>query len=558
MRNSAITRRKALWFSVVSTSALLMSNPTQALQIPFNENSEFSGKLDITVGYATAIRAEDRQPDPNALGKNELVEFRVPDKGDQFSNVYSAAIDFNLDWRNYGFVSSAAYQYDTEIMDGDAINPLSTSLIGGSGVGSVGEWSDTAKDYAGNTFDLLNAYFYGSFDVGENPLEVRVGKQVINWGEGLFFVDGVSAQTPLNINKLTTPGTELKQAFVGTNAIYGQLGVGEAGSISAYYQAEWKRSEMPIAGTQYGVDPLYRGNSELIAGSAAALGFPADVSYADKELKPDDSGQWGISYRDVFADDYELGLYYSRYHEKLAFFQSTVDTAAVIATGGAACSFTSLFCAKHYWPEDIDMFGVSLATTIGDLAVSGEIAYRPDRPLVNLNDGIGAFGAAPGALGKSEHDTINLTVNALWIGGAGWFGIDNQQVLTQFGVDHISGDTSNVTVHQTVSRNGDSHALASTQTADSTAYGVAAEWTGTWTNVMPATDLSLAIFLQHDIEGYSHFYGNFAEGRTQLSTTLTANLGNEWEASVGYTRFDQDESDYEDLDSYQLSVNYKF
>jgi len=204
------------------------------------------------------------------------------------------------------------------------------------------------------------------------------------------------------------------------------------------------------------------------------------------------------------------------------------------------------------------MFGASLATTIGGIAIAGEIAYRPDRPLMNLNSGIGAFGAAPGSLGVSKHDTLNLTVNTLWVGGKGFFGIDSQQVLTQFGIDYLSGNARNVTVHQSVTRDGSNNLIGSTQSADNISYGVAGQWTGTWFSVLPAVDLSLTVFLQHDIEGYSHFYGNFAEGRTQLSTTLKANFSNEWEASLGYNRFDQEESDYEDLDSYQFSINYKF
>ena len=33
------------------------------------------------------------------------------------------------------------------------------------------------------------------------------------------------------------------------------------------------------------------------------------------------------------------------------------------------------------YPEDIDMYGISFNTTVGDLSVSGEVAYRPEMPL---------------------------------------------------------------------------------------------------------------------------------------------------------------------------------
>lgn len=563
MKKYVMPRRKSL-LSLSIASASLLTTPTFALELPINDDSEFSGNLDITVGYATAIRAEDRQSDPNFLGRNELSELRTPDKGDQFSDVYSASFDLDIDWKNYGLVVSGTYQYDSEIADEDGIDPLSTGLITQTASnGRAGAWSNAAEVHAGKNFSLLDSYLYGALSLGGNPLDLRLGKQVINWGEGLFFLDGVSTQTPLNISKLTTPGTEFKQAFVGVNSIYGQLAVGNTGELSAYYQTEWRRSELPIAGTQFGVDPLYRGSSEPIDGSLVALGFDAlgatsDLSYADSERKPDDDGQWGIAYRDVIASDYEYGLYYTRYHEKLAFFESNFDATAFTNSGGNACSLTSLFCANQFWPEDIDMFGISLATTVGQIALAGEIAYRPDRPLVDLNAGIGAFGAANGSLGVSERDTLNFTINALWVGGQTFLGIDSQQILTQFGIDQISGNTSNITVHQSVTRDSNDRTVETNETADSTAYGVAAQWTGTWFSVIPGTDLSLVLFLQHDIEGYSHFYGNFAEGRTQFTSTLKTNIGNEWEITLGYTRFDQDESDYEDLDSFQFSANYKF
>ncbi|RDE24670.1 DUF1302 family protein [Motiliproteus coralliicola] len=549
--------RHPLAVAVASASvSLLTSGQAQAIDLNFDPESDWSGQLDVTLGYATSFRAQDRDPDIVGLGQNDLSELRVPDKGDRISQVFSAAFELGLDWRNYGLNASAVYQHDTEIMSGDSIDPLSTTTFGGVGGGS-NDWSDAAEDHAGNTLDLLDAYVYGSFELADNPLEVRVGKQVINWGEGLFFLDGIGVQVPLNVNKLTTPGSELKHAYIGNNAFYAQLGVGDESSIEAYIQTEWNRAEMPPQGTFYGVDPLYRGGSEKIQGSGAALGLPGDVSYRDGDDEASDSGQWGVSGRTVLGDT-EVGLYYSRYHETFAFAESTFDATAFGASGGAVCSFTSALCARHIWPEDLDMLGASFATTLAGIAVAGEIAFRPDRPLMNLNAGVGAFGAAAGSQSIEEHDTLSASVNAIWLGRGGFAGIDSQQVIAQFGVDHIGGDTSNLTPHNSVSRDKNNHNLATTKTADSTAYGVAVQWEGTWQAVRPATDLTLSVFVQHDINGISHFYGNFAEGRTQVATTLTADIGSEWEASLGYIYVDHEESDYEDLDSINFSVNYKF
>ena len=165
---------------------LLVPSQAPAFQLEFSDDSEWSGSLDMTLGYAASIRAQDADaaaidPANNLLGTgatpNYLSDARVPDSGDLISNVFKVNAELSLDWRNYGLVTSFAYQYDTEIMRQDTVD-----LAGNSA-----PWSEGAEDYAGNAFDVLDAYVYGSFDIGENPLEVRAGKQVINWGEGLVL-----------------------------------------------------------------------------------------------------------------------------------------------------------------------------------------------------------------------------------------------------------------------------------------------------------------------------------------------------------------------------------
>lgn len=487
---------------------LMVAANVHAVQLDFGEDSELSGNLDMTLGYAASIRAEDANQADWATAPNFLSDARVPDSGDLISNVFKGSAELGLDWRNYGFVGSASYQYDTEIMDDDSIDFS----------GNSAPWSEAAKDYAGSSLDVLDAYVYGTFDVGENPLEVRVGKQVINWGEGLFFLDGVSTQVPLNINKLVTPGSELKEAYIGVNSIYAQMGIGDSSSIEAYVQTDWERAEFPPQGTFYGDDALFRGGDEAgIRGS---------------DIEADDSGQWGISGRTMVGDDTELGLYYSRYHETFPF--------VVGSTEGA-------FGVQQIWPEDLDMIGASIATTLGNWSVNGEVAYRPDRPLATSPFGVLGL---PGVKNIEEHDTVSASVHGIWLGGPLGLGIDSQIALVQFGVDYIDGDLSNLAANGSITK----EALS----PDDLAYGVAAEWTGTWQAVRPGVDLSLAVFLQYDINGNSHFWGNFAEDRLLGSTTLTAAIGNEWEASAGYSWVSQDNSHYDTQDVFNMSVNYKF
>lgn len=507
---------------------LAFAAPLQAMQFDFGNDNQVTGNLDITLGYAASVRTSDAKPEAlnpanNLLGTgiipNYLSDARVPEAGDLISNVFKATAELGLSWENYGFVGSGTYQYDTEIMHDDSVD-----LVGNSA-----PWTDAAEDYAGNYFELMDAYVYGSFNVADNPLDVRAGKQVINWGEGMFFIDGVSTQVPLNYNKLVTPGAELKEAYIGVNSIFAQLGLGYSASIAAYVQTDWERAEYGPRGTYYGDDFFFRGGTEI----EPFLGVPI----RDRDDTPDDTGQWGIASRVFVTDNTEMGLYYSRYHETVPFIKFTVP--------GSPDDLGSATGFQQTWPEDLDMFGVSLASTLGSWSVNGEVAYRPDRPLFTKMTTFDSQGR-----NIEKHDTVSASVHGIWLGSRAPLGIDSQQVLVQFGADYIEGDLENLRAQNYVTEE-----LVS---PDDLALGVAAEWSGTWYAVYPGTDLTLGLFLQHDLHGNSHFWGNFAEDRTQGSVSLAANIGNAWQAKLGVNWIDQSNSNYETLDNASFSVNYKF
>ena len=525
---------------------LAAAAPAQAFNFDLGE--EVSGSLDITLGYANEFRTEDSQAEDmtpdlatgSNRGANYLSEARTPNAGDMTSQVFSATFELGLDWRNFGLVSSVAAKYDTEIMD----RQMDRGLLAGTGV----QWSESSRKYAGNPVDLLDAYVWGSFEVGENPLEVRIGKQVVNWGEGLFFLGGISTQVALNINKLVTPGAELKEAYIGNRGIFAQLGIGDASSVEAYAFDDFNRAEFPTQGTFYGSDLFFRGGAEaqgvdnvglaVYGLDGATLGTPVGIRGTDIPAK--DSGQWGVNFKTTIGDT-EYGIYYSRYHSVFPFVK--LDPA------GAA----SFYGLSQFYPEDLDMYGFSWSTTLGTWSFAGEIAYRPDDAL------FGNLGTAFTSTGNLfRNDTIHASANGIWLGGPTIAGIDAQYAIYQIGVDHISGDRSQLAPQNTITRDDKQTALSATVTPDKTAIGAAVNWGGTWQAIRPGTDLTLDLFVQQGLKGNSHFWGNFAENQTLYAASLIANIGNAWEASMVYSGMAQKTSDYEDGDTVSFAVNYKF
>lgn len=628
--------RKPLVTSLLA--AMLISSSLQAVELDFGEESELSGAINFTLGYAGSVRATDADktsafktlalvgeqlfyPLPNIAS-----DAAAPDAGDMISNIGKATAEFSLDWRNYGFVGSVTYQYDNEIMDKNNgqvayINAYRDYLAAASPIvgiedafapnpsaglfGMGDQWSQSAEHHQGNAFDVLDAYVYGQFDIGDNPLEVRLGKQVINWGEGLFFLDGASQQVPLNISKLVTPGSELKEAYIGVESLYFSLGLGESSSLEAYYHLKYRRYEWPVHGSFYGDDILFRGSHETWNSAAnASSAFPAP-GLRGSDVNPSDDGQFGVAFRTMLGD-VEVGLYYTRYHdgtpvlsfsnnssEAAQFTQSLIHDAMInkatapgtdligdfvvaalsdtlTTEGDDLAAQSALFSAgvgastgdgmvvHQKWIEDLDMLGASFATSLGNWSVAGEIAYRPDRPVYTNFYGhngqcVEACLYISNGNAYEEHDSTHASVNGIWLGGALPGGITSQILLVQVGADMLDGDLTNVMGHASIHRQS-----AGSTYADSLAYGVSAEWTGTWQGIMQGTDLSLDIFMQKDLKGNSHAFGNFAEGRLLGAVTVIANIGYEWEASLGYQWTDQKDSYYDTQDAYNFSVNYKF
>ena len=109
-----------------------------------------------------------------------------------------------------------------------------------------------------------------------------------------------------------------------------------------------------------------------------------------------------------------------------------------------------------------------------------------------------------------EHDTVTASVHGLWLGGPLVLGIDSQFVAVQLGMDYVDGDRSRLAPQGDITNDPDAM-------VDATAWGVAAEWDGTWQAVVPNLDITLLLFAQYDFSGNSHNWGNFAEDRLLTS-----------------------------------------
>ena len=73
--------------------------------------------------------------------------------------------------------------------------------------------NDEAQKVVGSGAELLDAYVYTNETIGGMPTTFRLGRQVLSWGESTFIPNGVNSINPIDVAKLRTPGSELKEAL---------------------------------------------------------------------------------------------------------------------------------------------------------------------------------------------------------------------------------------------------------------------------------------------------------------------------------------------------------
>ncbi|MDR3499074.1 MAG: DUF1302 domain-containing protein [Parvibaculum sp.] len=435
-------------------AAVTMSSPALAEEYNFGE---LNLTLDNTASASASIRTSKQSCDhispynggcKMANGTSWDVNSDDGDINVQRGELISAPLkiisELGGKWQNYGFFVRAKAFWD----------PVAYDL--GKGSGNYGPVAapnaqrrplqdafrgDDAYNRELRQMKLLDAFAYGDFNVfNDLPLNVRVGRQAINWGESLFIPGGISSFLPLDVAAFTKPGTELKEIFLPQNTLYGSLGLPANFTFEAMYIMEWDKSPLPPCGT------FFSPSDALSDGCAYALSSGEEYTNPDgsprntpltplfvprmASINAREQGQWGAAlryYAGWLNDGTDLGTYFVNFHDKLPIGTFTADnsyvasSALALATGGdmtsPLCSVALPFsddagnpvraCAGAFgvdakgkrllaeYPEDIHMIGTSFNTTIADFmngtALSGELAYFPNMPFqVDTTELLGA------------------------------------------------------------------------------------------------------------------------------------------------------------------------
>jgi hypothetical protein len=358
MNKKSIPVRSALNLAVLT----LIGSAAQAFTF---ETEYVRGSFDSTLSIGTGIRLGDPDCDlvisgasgsgapagclapSSALGDQGNLNYA---KGDRFTTYLKGSHELLLKLpQDITFLGRVNWVRDFSSTD-------TTGVISATTPSSLtdGLADDARKDLRFKA-RLLDLWASKSFQVGEQEARVRVGNQVISWGESLFLPGGINGTNAMDIMRLSQPGTQLKEVFLPAPIVSVASGLGSGLNVEAYVQTHWNANYLPPTGSYWSV--------------ANGLGKGHDA-YGLAEVKAKNGGQWGAALRwQPDGTQLNLGAYAMNYHDKAPNFSINAGGPGVIG---------------WRYAENRRLFGLSANLPVGDWAIGTELSYRP-KDAVALN-----------------------------------------------------------------------------------------------------------------------------------------------------------------------------
>ena len=519
----------------------------------FELGPTLSGQYTLTLGYAAAVRTE-RAADALANGPIDpatgLPTTVNSDDGDRnfkrgalVNNRVSALGELFLNGRNYGLVLRGDAFYDdvyNRRNDNDSPGTVNKS-------GDNDEFTDAAERRNGARVRLLDAYAYGDFSLGSTArLNARLGRQVVAWGESLFFSGMASAQGPADATKANVPGAELKNILLPVEQLALQLGLNDRLSLMGYYRLAYKPTELEPAGSYFSTSDIVGPGAEFLyvfVNPAAGIpgAPPMIVAPRGDDLEPSDHGQWGVGFKYQLTSATNVGLYRLRYHNTNPSVQVNFGFAELAPGVTTAPTPVPVSYNIRYF-DGIEMTAASFSTRVGAANVAGELSYRDGVDLL-VNTAAGPTSSRGGLTQLLVSSLLTLSPNALsrqidLVGEAGY--------VRASGVDAVLGSKD--------------------LSGDRESWAVSGIATLNYRNVFPRWDLAVPITYSTIIHGNPAMSGAFGAlyGEHDQRASVAANftylqnlqLGVSYNAFLGSPSLS--ERPYADRDYAAVSVKYSF
>ncbi len=506
------------------------------------------------------------------------------DGGEVVSAVAKAVGDINLQYRNYGLFVRAKGWYDYVQKEKDVPHGnFPNEFVGGEPLSDDG--FDRNSKFQGATFQ--DVFVHGTFQVNEQPLKLKAGRQTLLWGRSLYSRGSLSALNAIDLAALHRPGAEYTEFLKPAGMVTADYQFTDRLSMKSFYQYEWRAANLDGCGTFFstldntavGCDATF--SSSVIIPNKTAFENGLYIPRRD-EKEPDDGGQYGLKFDYAFPKSKaKVGAYFLNYHMRLPIYSVTKEDSP-LAQGITAGNDIAYF---YEYPEDIQVIGLTADKTfegIGNLAMN--LSYLPDMPVqINTPDlttsrvleanGVPAaaaqgfatvpqdtidyvYGSGNEATGFQEFDiqraelTFTTVIPKL-------LGAQKTIVSAQVGSEFIEDLPDQEDMRFRRHTNFGVGDLGEDGYVTDFSWGYQLTLKSTYANAIGPVTLTPSLTLQHGVEGYS---SDDALQEDQRSLGLGIGMGyKKLSADLSYTTYnDASYSVVNDRDYLSLSTTYSF
>lgn len=412
----------------VAAAAALLAAQAGAMQIDVG-NPDVRLRWDNTVKYSAAARV--------AKQDSELLGNANTDDGDRnftrglISNRLDLLSEADVQYRNFGARVSGAAWYDTVYNRANA-NP---GPAGGASPNQISapynEFAAETRKLHGRKAEVLDAFAFGTFDIGESRASVRLGQHTVLWGESLFFGANAIAggQNPVDVIKqLSVPGTPFRELIRPVPQVSLQWQLSSRVSLGGYYQFRWNPNRMPGTGSYFStVD-----EEQLVLPQASSGGIFLDGNAPQQpDLRAKNGGQGGLQLR-YRGEDADFGAYLIRFHNKAFQQVQYLGVHSVIyvpgpgcvvpgsfATGPSSCGLVAPTSFRTVYHEGITALGFSASRTFGEMNLAAEVSYRRNADL-SSSQAVDTSALGGASTDNSDNpayavgNTAHVNISTLW------------------------------------------------------------------------------------------------------------------------------------------------
>lgn len=406
--------------------ALALASASEAFVFQYGE---VKGSFDTTISVGGLARLNGANVD--YLGLNDIPGAPANTGRQKSSNNDDGNLNYHAGLASFLVKASHDFQISYKDVGAFVRGFYFNDFVNSNGRRNRTELNSEALKLVGSNGYLLDAYVYAKGKLGSMPAKIAIGRQVLSWGESTFIPNGINAINPVDVAKLRTPGSELKEALLPINMVSASLGLTDDLSLEAFYLLSWERTRVDPPGSYFSTnDFVAKGGTKVFLG----FGNIADTSSfgaisRGTDVEPNSSGQYGFNLKWLAKglNDTEFGFYYLNYHSRLPVISAQTPTAqvagfvvprlttllieragvpaaaagptavallsapagalsagqAALVAGAKQLAFFDSAATGRYlieFPKDIGLWGASFNTSVKGIALQGEISYRSNQP----------------------------------------------------------------------------------------------------------------------------------------------------------------------------------